>query len=173
MAREKILFVKFDKPPKITDRQFKCEDKGVTILDKDNQTILTLYDHKIKYPFQLENKVVCQIQTSKRYIEITIEDGYVWNGADIPKFLWSLVGSQYNPEFKIPSMIHDYMLEFKEQIYYRYITDDITVAEYRRLTSLIFREALKVAGVKTIKSNFMSWTVQMYQTLFNRKGWDI
>ena len=69
-------------------------------------------------------------------------------------------------------MLHDYMLEFKKHIYLK-LEEDVSVADYRRLTSLVFRQALKKEGVRTVKSNIMSGCVQLFQATFNRKEWNI
>lgn len=167
---EQVLYITFDKQPQTRDRNISPKDKFLATKDKQGN-IITLEADKKLYPFKIDNSVKCTIVTTVRTIEFTIPNQYRWNGADIPKFMWALVGSRYNPEFKIPSMVHDIMLEFKEDIYSK--LTNISVAEYRRLTSLIFRQLLKDKGVGTIKSNIMSGAVQCYQTLFNRKGWQI
>ena len=49
----------------------------------------------------------------------------------------------------------------------------ISVKDFRRLTSLTFRQSLKDNGTKTVKSNIMSGCVQGFQAIFNRKEWNI
>lgn len=168
--REKVLYIVFDKEPETRDRHIYPKDRTIAVIDKKGN-VITLEEDKKLYPFKIDNTVKCTIQTNYRTIEFTIPQEYRWNGADIPKLLWVFVGSQYNPEFKIPSMIHDFMLEFKADIFKNLI--NITLPEYRRLTSLAFRQALKDSGVRTIKSNIMAGAVQGFQATFNRKEWDI
>lgn len=168
--KEKVLYIQFDNEPETRDRRVYEKDKKITVTDKKGN-VISLEQDKRLYPFKIDNTVKCTIQTNYRTIEFTIPADYRWNGADIPKILWFFVGSQYNPEFKIPSMIHDYMLEFKEDIYNELL--DITVPEYRRLTSLAFRQALKDEGVRTVKSNIMAGVVQGFQATFNRGEWNI
>jgi hypothetical protein len=168
--KEKVLYVDFDKEPETRDRRINIQDKTIAVADKKGN-IITLEEDKKLYPFKIDNTVACTVQTNYRLIQFKIPEGYRWNGADIPKLLWVFVGSQFNPEFKVPSMIHDYMLEFKQNIYEELI--DISVAEYRRLTSLAFRQALKNEGVRTVKANIMAGAVQGFQTLFNRGEWEI
>ena len=69
-------------------------------------------------------------------------------------------------------MIHDYMLEFKFLILEETLKDEISIKEYRRISSLVFRQALKNDGTKTIKSNIMSGAVQLFQATLNRREWD-
>ena len=68
-------------------------------------------------------------------------------------------------------MVHDYLLEFKFDILKEVLNDEISIKEYRRLTSLIFRQLLKDDGTKTIKSNIMSGAVQFFQATINAREW--
>lgn len=47
----------------------------------------------------------------------------------------------------------------------------LVMKDYRRLTSLAFREVLKNSGEKTIKANIMAWCVDVYQ-MNHRKEWN-
>jgi hypothetical protein len=48
--------------------------------------------------------------------------------------------------------------------------EKISKKEYRRLTSLIFRELIKKQGTNVIKANVMSWCVDVFQ-MFNIRSW--
>ena len=100
-----------------------------------------------------------------------IKKGYIWNGADIPRCFWRLVGSRTDNAFLTASMVHDFMLENKKFILEDVLKNTMTASEYRRLTSLIFRQILKDTGTGTIKANVMAWCVQIFQSTFNRKEW--
>ena len=50
---------------------------------------------------------------------------------------------------------------------------EISVREYRRLTSLIFRHIIKQQGTNTIKANIMAWGVDVFQMTCNRKNWKV
>lgn len=170
--KEKVLAVTFDKEPDYHDRHIKPGDDKIVVKDKKGNNI-TLADHKKLYPYKLDNDIACTIVTNKRSFTIEIHADYCWNGADIPPILWVFVGSKDSPQFKVPSLIHDYLLEYKSSIYILIFHADISVAEYRRLTSLIFRDLLKTYGTKTIKSNIMSGAVQLFQATLNRHEWKI
>lgn len=170
--REKVLAVKFNTEPMYHDRHPKAGDEKVIVEDKKGNRI-TLAAHKKLYPYKLDNEVLCTVETTVRKFSFTIPKDYVWNGADIPSILWVFVGSKDNPEFKVPSMVHDFILEFKSYIFKNILCQMISISEYRRLTSLIFRDLLKTYGTKTIKSNIMSGAVQIFQATFNRKEWNI
>jgi len=124
----------------------------------------TLIKYKIKHPFKLFNTVTVCVQTTKRNFSFTISKGFVWNGADIPRFLW-FVGSRTDNQFLISSMIHDYLLNNKFQMMNENLNGNITPNKYRRLTSLIFREILKATGTNKIKANVMSFFVDCWQRL--------
>lgn len=170
--KEKVLAVTFNIEPLYHDRLLKLGDEKVVITDKEGKKT-TLDKDKKKYPYKLDIDVICNVVTTVRTFSFTIPADYVWNGADIPSILWFFVGSKDNPEFKVPSMVHDFILEYKEYIYKNLLREQITVAEYRWLTSLIFRDLLKTYGTKTVKSNIMSGAVQAFQATFNSKEWKI
>lgn len=170
--KEQVLAVILNSEPIYHDRQYKEGDEKIIVDDKKGNKV-TLAKHKKLYPYKLDVDLLCKIITNKRTFSFTIFQDYCWNGADIPSFLWVLVGSKDNPEFKVPSMVHDFMLEFKEYIYKYLLRGQISIDEYRRLTSLIFRELLKTYGTKTIKSNIMSGAVQLFQATLNAKDWKI
>ena len=67
-------------------------------------------------------------------------------------------------------MLHDYMLEMKVFITKEVLKNQLSTKEYRRLTSLVFREKIKAQGTNTIKANVMAWCVDVFQ-MINKKGW--
>lgn len=170
--REKVLAVTFNTEPLYHDRHVKPGDEKIIVEDKKGNRI-TLAAHKKLYPYKLDNEVICTVETTVRKFSFTIPKDYVWNGADIPPILWVFVGSKDNPEFKVPSLVHDFILEFKAYIFRNILCEIISMPDYRRLTSLIFRDLLKTYGTKTVKSNIMSGVVQMFQATFNCKEWNL
>ena len=143
-------------------------DVRVRVISEDDTK--TLVKNKKKYPFELFNTVQVNIETDKLNFTFNIFKGYTWNGADIPRFLWRLVGSRTDNDFLVASMVHDYMLEFKIFIMKEVLFEKISKKEYRRLTSLIFRELIKKQGTNVIKANVMSWCVDVFQ-MFNIRSW--
>lgn len=158
MSKEKIKDIKFSD---VLDVRIRV------ISDEDTKEIVK---NKKKYPFELFNTVKISIETNKREFCFDIFKGYTWNGADIPRFLWRLVGSRTDNDFLVASMIHDYLLEFKVFIMQEVLNGEITKREYRRLTSLIFRELIKKQGTNVIKANIMSWCVDVFQ-MCNIRSW--
>ena len=161
IMREQILSIVIKPEP----------DVRIRIINDDDTT--ETKQAKIKYPFELFCTITVKVKTTHRKFEFDIYNGYTWNGADIPRCLWQLIGSRTSNEFLIASMLHDYILQFKKYILSEVLNNEITVGDYRRLTSLIFREKLKLQGTGTIKANIMAWCVDVFQHYGNRKGWQI
>lgn len=156
--KEKIINVKFSDNPDVRIRVISSQDSDC------------LKKAKKKYPFELYNSLKVMVTTSKRKFEFTIFNGYTWNGADIPRLFWRVIGSRTDNDFLIASMLHDYLLEFKVYILNEILKNSISKREYRRLTSLTFRHVIKEQGTNTIKANVMSWCVDVFQ-IFNRRAW--
>lgn len=156
--KEKVSDVIFTPNPQVRVRAINSSDSNNVILNKK------------KYPFELNNSIKLEIITTKRKIEIFILKGYIWNGADIPRIFWRIIGSRTDNDFLIASMVHDYLLDFKVYILNEILKNQISPREYRRLTSLIFRHIIKKQGTNTIKANVMAWCVDVFQ-MFNKRGW--
>ena len=102
--KEKIISVSFSLIPDVRVRVINSED------------IEKLKKNKKKFPFELYNTIEVFIKTSKRDFSFFISNGYTWNGADIPRFFWRVIGARTDNDFLIASLIHDYLLEFKSYI---------------------------------------------------------
>lgn len=142
----------------------------IRVID-DEDTLLTKHE-KADKPFKLLNDVSLRVNTDEYFFGVTIPRGYTWNGADIPAPCWWF-GSSKDNEFLIPSLVHDYLLEYKTDIFERYSFLFETPEEYRRITSLVFRELCKQAGISTLKANIAGFCVDIYQGTVNRGAWNI
>lgn len=172
--KEKVLKVAFNKSLDgiVRNRIPEAKDKETIITNKKGKKT-TLWDDKIEFPFKLDEDVMCIVWTDKRKFSFKIRKNYVWNGADIPAIFEILVGSKQEIQFLAPSMVHDFLLEYKNFIYKEVLNEEMSVAEYRRLTSLIFRQLLKNYNVKATKTNVMAWAVDVFQMTFNKGEWKI
>lgn len=94
----------------------------------------------------------------KKY-QFTITKHFRWNGADIPRLFWFIIGSRTNPKFRIPSLLHDFCCNNKGIINFD-----------RQFSTDVFKACLKVAGVKTWRRELMCHCVDIYQRL--QKGWN-
>ena len=134
----------------------------------------TVYEKREKAdkPFLLLADTSLRVNTDDYFFVLTIPKGYTWNGADVPALCWWF-GSSKDNEFLIPSMVHDYLLEYKSDIFNRYSFLFETQEEYRRITSLVFRELCKQSGISTLKAIIAGFCVDIYQGTVNRGAWDI
>lgn len=113
-----------------------------------------------KFPF--ENKAELKValfdaRKFKKY-EFTIRKNYCWDGATIPRVFWRLIGSKTEPEFLIPSMIHDVLCEN-----HSYVNND------RYFADKVFERLLYVAGVPAFKRWLMFHSVDNFQKFC---GWE-
>lgn len=113
-----------------------------------------------KKPFILMNDIeyISNKYNGQNY-RIFINKGYSWDGATIPRFLWRVVGSQYNPEFLPGSMIHDFLCENKGLI----------EKKGAYVSTCIFKDILELYGVSSFKASVMFAAVYAFQK--TRKGW--
>ena len=160
VMKEKLLGVSFSKTPIVKIRVIKEFDP------------IALIKNKKQYPFKLTKCVTVRVATNLRKFSFTIPDGYCWNGADIPRVLF-LLGQSKENHYLIASMVHDYMLEYKSVLYNGTLKREISVEQYRRLTTLIFREILKKHRTNVIKANVMAGAVDWFQKWMNRRQWKI
>lgn len=47
--------------------------------------------------------------------QVTVPEGYVTNGATIPRILWTITGHPLSTDFIEPALVHDYLCERAEQ----------------------------------------------------------
>lgn len=160
MTKEKIIEITSDKTPQVIIR----------VIEKNDDKILI--KHKKKFPFKLNNTIAYTVKTTHRAFSFRIYQGYSWNGADIPKPLW-WIGQSKDNAYLVASLVHDFLLEYKAYIYNIILDKSITIGQYRRLTSLIFRELLKHDRTNIVKANVMAATVDWYQKYINRGEWKI
>lgn len=122
-----------------------------------NMTLAEIEDVK-KKPFLNKKGVTYTIIYRGMEYRMYLPKGYTWDGATIPfGFRW-ILGSKGNPQFLIPSCVHDKMCECKWLVRYN-----------RELSSLIFKELLLACGCSKLKANIMYFAVNNFQKLI--KGW--
>lgn len=112
---------------------------------------------KKKKPYLNKLRVVWNIDYLGSQYCIVIPKGYTWNGANIPRAFWWLIGSMGEADFLDASMVHDILCENHNFVDYD-----------RQLSSMIFREILKGAGVSDLKANIMYLAVDKWQKYFGK-----
>ena len=157
-GREEIRDISFSPVPDVRIRVIEFGDSE------------TVIESKKKYPFKLFNPVTVSAETTKRKFQFCIHNGYTWNGADIPRILWRLIGSRTDNDFLLASMLHDFLLDFRFFMMEEILEGKMTTQEYRRLTSLILGYILKKQGTSPVKANIMSYFTDIYQ-IINTGKW--
>ena len=105
-----------------------------------------------KRPFLNKKGVTYTIVFKGEEYRFYIPKGYTWDGATIPfGFRW-ILGGKGNPQFLIPSCVHDKMCECKWLIDYN-----------RELSSRVFKELLLACGCSKLKANIMYFAVNKFQ----------
>ena len=84
---------------------------------------------------------------------ITIDKGFDFDGASIPKWLWSIYGSPLNGNYVVASLIHDGL----------YASQKVS----KSLSDKIFLDTMKQSNVGYIKRTSMYLAVKM----FGGKDW--
>lgn len=161
MTKEKIISVEYKPTPNVIVRTISEDD---TSLQKKS---------KVRYPYELLNNVEITVKTNKRDFSFKIYRGYVWDGATIPKIFWSIVGASTSNDFLIPSLVHDYLLEFKPYIAHSILHYGLNSKEYRELTTNIFEDLLLGQGVNKAKAKVMAMLVDIYQSTICKNTWNV
>jgi len=112
-------------------------------------------EEKKAKPYINKSDVIFTVNYLGTVYIIDIPKGYTWNGANIPRCFWCLIGSMGESSFLDASMVHDILTEKKSLVAYD-----------RQLSSMIFRELLIASGVSKFKANIMYKAVDIYQKLF-------
>ena len=112
-----------------------------------------------KKPFinnsKLEVELFNYFDDENYYFEI--EEGYVWDGATIPRFFWRLIGAKTDQRFLIPSLIHDVLCEN-----HSYINNN------RYFATLIFERLLYVSKVNAFSRWIMKHSVDNAQKIIGK-----
>lgn len=138
-------------------------------VDRETGKIITLWDEKLKYPYKTTIKYIFIIKTNKYTYEfpLYLENGeYIWNGSNIPSIFWSVLNiSKNSPEGLIASLAHDNFLQFKQHFFNlaKTFNEDLTITEFRFLTTKIYEQLLINCGVSKFKANLMGLFINIYQ----------
>ena len=81
---------------------------------------------------------------------VTVPDGYITDGASIPRILWPFIGSPYGP-YTDAAVIHDYLYSARKT--YQKIN--------RKEADLIFYKILCSIGISAWNARLMYWGVRI------------
>ena len=111
-----------------------------------------------KYPFINKRALGVRLYDKEKenIYDFTIHKGECFNGADIPKFFWRLIGARTDNAFLIPSIIHD-----------KLCNEHHLIDNDRHFSSLVFRALLIAGGISKIKAQTMYLAVDNFQRFCN------
>lgn len=174
MEREKLITA-FEIPEFVEGDPYlriPCNaDKAVSTMREDRETgeFITLWEEKLRYPYITKVATKLVVKTTDREITfiLKLKDGsFFWNNMNVPRILWSLIGiSRDSFCGLIASKWHDNLLCYKKEFLEEIRIKDpyYKVSQFRRLTSLIFRQLLINNGVSRIKASLMAFFVDVWQ----------
>ena len=146
--------------------------------DRETGEYITLWEEKLRYPYCTRVASKITVKTSVRKYKFILKldnDSFIWNGQNIPRACWSLLGiSKDSPYGWVASKWHDNLLVYRQEFLneVRQEVPGYTLNEFRRLTSLIFRQLLINNSVPKWKAYIMAWFVQAWQ-LINPLWWNV
>lgn len=141
--------VGFSEIPKIENKHI-----NIKVMSKDE-----IKKAKEKPLYVINRVKVCLIDKKKsKTYTFFIEYGYDYDGASINRFLWRIIGSKENIEFKIAALIHDILCENHNYVDYdRYFADRV------------FEKLLEVGDVGAFRRWLMFHSVDNFQKFC---GWN-
>lgn len=157
-----ISNIKIYNNPKIQFREFTENDDYNIILDK------------IKRPFITTQNIILKFKIDNKVFYIPIQKGFIFDGATILNIFVPIIGESSDIRFIKASLIHDYFLNHRSEIYPKYFKHILNKKEFINLTTVLFNNILKQNHVSNIKSNIMSCLVNTWQlSIFNNKKWSV
>jgi len=109
----------------------------------------------------LENLNVVYTTDDGEIKAVLVPKGYKTDGASIPRALWSLIGSPFQPNFITAAIVHDWHCNIRDGVV-KLNSDIISVDEM----SDLFFDLLVLDDVSYIEAGAMAASVRIYKTLF-------
>lgn len=141
------LTIKFDGYPKVVERY-----PLPSMSSREKQSIK-------KYPYLNKVSLSVYIKYGNKEYRFCIPKGYTYDGASIIRPFWRIIGSNTDPSFMIPALIHDTLCEN-----HQYIDNN------RYLCDRVFERLLYVAEVPAWRRFLMFHSVEIFQKIVGK--WD-
>lgn len=93
--------------------------------------------------------------------QITVPRGFEWDGASVPRFLWSLSGIRPDGLQRAAALVHDYLYRYSGSVEGSYTTFT------RKGADVLFRDMIREAG----GSWWMAWKAYRAVRLFGWMAW--
>ena len=168
--RETVIAVAFSPLPIPRHRIVEAEDKRMIL---DYKTGYSLADDKKEFPSIFDNEFLFGIKTTERVLIGRVYKRYKWNNADIIGVIQILaLCSKDDRRVVLASGIHDFLLEYRYELYKQW-GEDLSIEEFRWITSDTFRWIMQSQGMGPLKSRFMSNVMDCFQKHCQKRKWDI
>lgn len=170
--RETVIAVAFSPLPITRHRIIEPQDKKVIL---DYKTGYSLADDKKEFPSIFDNEFIFGIKTTKRELVGRIYKRYKWNNADIIGIIQLIaLCSKDDRRIVLASGIHDFLLEYKYELYKQWSTkEELSIEEFRWITSDTFRWICEQQGMRHSKAIAMSNIMDCFQKYIERKKWSL
>lgn len=90
-----------------------------------------------------------------RQEDITVPKGFVFDGASIPRLLWTLVGSPMTGRYRDAAIIHDWLYNVSRRV-------PRSPRRDRKDADRVFYEAMRANGVGFERATIMYWAVRLF-----------
>ena len=105
--------------------------------------------------YVVASEIIYKIIYLPRKLKYTIRKGFVFDGASIPRMLWSTTGQPYRPDFIRGALLHDFLYRFDPDKLGKQVCDEI------------FYEILKIDGV----GFYTAWKMLMGVKFGGGRAW--
>ena len=101
--------------------------------------------------YRLERVLEVSYTFKNETMNIKVPEGYLTDGATIPKVFWSVIGSPYLPEYITAAIVHDWCCDEKYDV--------------EEMSDLFF-ELLKLSNVPNLTAKLMRKAVYAYKSRY-------
>lgn len=113
--------------------------------------------------YELMNNYNVTFDMHDERIFFTIPAGFTYDGASVPRILWSISGLTPDGAHRIAALIHDYIYERKGIIKEYMLT--------RGEADLVFKAYMKKAGISNWRVNIAYWSVRLFGQDVWKSSW--
>lgn len=117
--------------------------RGIAIIKADQPDVRPVKESGELY--QLFEDYTFELTQHNTYFKVTIPKDFQYDGASVPRIVWTLIGFLPDGIHRPAALIHDYMYENKGIIK----QGDTTIFYTRKEADQIFHAILKYVGVKS------------------------
>jgi hypothetical protein len=121
----------------------------------------TKIDHTAvdKRMFRLDYNHTCSWETDTQSYVLTAPKGFLWDGATIPRALWSLAGYHPSGLMLAPSMWHDYIYVNKGKFINQSTNEEVYIS--RKHSDVLFYRHMILAGIEPKKAKLFYQIVRL------------